>query len=122
MDILLSCYGIRNEHGEVVETLAISVDVTERLKEQKQLREAKKKLSQYSRQLEELVKQRSMEIDAILRYTPSIIYLKDKQLRYKLVNPGFEKLFQVSNEWIQGKQDAEVLPKEIAIQRDSHTI
>lgn len=116
MDILLSCYGIRNEHGEVVETLAISVDVTERLKEQKQLREAKKKLSQYSRQLEELVKQRSMEIDAILRYTPSIIYLKDKQLRYKLVNPGFEKLFQVSNEWIQGKQDEEVLPKEIAIQ------
>ncbi|WP_456324885.1 PAS domain-containing protein [Desulfonauticus submarinus] len=102
--------------------MAISVDVTERLKEQKQLREAKKKLSQYSRQLEELVKQRSMEIDAILRYTPSIIYLKDKQLRYKLVNPGFEKLFQVSNEWIQGKQDAEVLPKEIAIQRDSHTI
>ncbi len=116
MDILLSCYGIRNSQGEVVETLAISVDMTERLKEQRELKRAKKKLSNYSRELEKLVKQRSREIDAILRYTPSIIYLKNKKLCYRLINPGFEKFFHVSSEEVQGKGDEEILPQDIARQ------
>jgi len=116
MDILLSCYGVRDASGEVVETLAISVDMTERLREQQELKEAKKELSRYSRELERLVKQRSREIDAILRYTPSIIYLKNKDLKYRLVNPGFERLFGVSNQGVRGKKDHEVLPCEIARQ------
>ena len=108
MDILLSCYGIKDKNGEVVETLAISIDVTERLKEQRELKEAKKKLSAYSKQLEKLVKQRSREIAAILKYTPSLVYLKNNQLQYRLINPGFESLFKISNEEVVGKKATEI--------------
>ncbi len=76
MDILLSCYGIKDNKNKVIETLAISVDVTERLKEQRELRETKKKLSAYSKKLEKLVRQRTQEISSILKYSPSMIYLK----------------------------------------------
>ncbi len=103
MDILLSCYGIKDEYNEVVETLAISVDVTKRLKEQQELKETKKKLSAYSKKLEKLVKQRTQEISSILKYSPSMIYLKNKDMEFKLVNPGFENFFNVSNPQLVGK-------------------
>ncbi|WP_459891197.1 PAS domain S-box protein [Desulfothermus okinawensis] len=102
MDILLSCYGIKDNKNKVIETLAISVDVTERLKEQRELRETKKKLSAYSKKLEKLVRQRTQEISSILKYSPSMIYLKNSKLEFKLVNPGFERFFNTSNNQLVG--------------------
>ncbi len=113
MDIFLSCYGIKDENGEVVETLAISIDVTERLKEQRELKETKEKLSAYSKKLEKLVKQRSQEISSILKYSPSLIYLKNKKLEFKLVNPGFEHFFGISNEKIEGKNMSSIFNESI---------
>lgn len=108
IDIILSCYGIRNEEGEVVETLAISMDVTERLKEQKELQKAKKQLKEYSNYLEKLVKQRTREISAILQYTQSIVYLKNNNLEFRLVNPRFEEFFNVSSDQVIGKRNHEI--------------
>ncbi|MFO7751755.1 MAG: PAS domain S-box protein [Desulfobacteraceae bacterium] len=42
MEILLSCYGIRDENGEINRTLAISVDITDRVRQRKELERIKK--------------------------------------------------------------------------------
>jgi len=63
MDILLSCYGVRDEKGAVIRSLAVSVDVTEKNNAQKDLQIAKEKLSQYSLDLEQQVKKRTIQLE-----------------------------------------------------------
>ncbi|MCG8564933.1 MAG: ATP-binding protein, partial [Desulfobacterales bacterium] len=63
MDVLLSCYGVRNQRGEVIRSLAVSVDVTEKNKTQHALQLAKEKLARYSHNLEEQVKQRTVQLE-----------------------------------------------------------
>ncbi|MCP4671160.1 MAG: PAS domain-containing protein, partial [Desulfobacula sp.] len=62
IEILLSCYGVRNEKGEIERSLAVSVDVTEKNKTQMALQETKVKLSQYSMDLEKQVTKRTEEL------------------------------------------------------------
>ncbi len=63
MDILLSCYGVRDETGKIVRSLAVSVDVTEKNRDRKELQIAKEKLSQYSLDLEQQVKKRTTQLE-----------------------------------------------------------
>lgn len=63
MDILLSCFGVENEQGEIVRSLAVSVDVTEKNKTQTDLQIAKEKLSRYSQDLEKQVKKRTAQLE-----------------------------------------------------------
>jgi PAS domain S-box-containing protein len=122
MDILLSCHGIRDEQGKIERTLAISVDVTARNRAQEELKRAKEKLSQYSRDLEKLVNKRSREMSGILKYTPAVIYIKNRKGEYQLINDRFEKLFNVSKEDILGKSDGDRLPAAVASQLRSNDL
>ena len=63
MDILLSCYGVRDENDDIIRSLAVSVDVTEKNRSQKDLQIAKEKLSQYSHDLELQVKKRTIQLE-----------------------------------------------------------
>lgn len=63
MDILLSCYGVRDETGKVIRSLAVSVDVTEKNNAQKDLQIAKEKLSQHSQDLEQQVNKRTAQLE-----------------------------------------------------------
>lgn len=85
-------------------------------KSEEQLRSAKEELYRYSRDLERQVGERTREITGILRYTPSVVYIKDKDGRYTLVNSRYEELFGIRNEEVQGKTDHDIFPKEIADQ------
>jgi PAS domain S-box-containing protein len=85
-------------------------------KSEEQLRSAKEELHRYSRDLERQVGERTREITGILRNTPSVVYIKDKDGRYTLVNSRYEELFGIRNEEVQGKSDHDIFPKEIADQ------
>ncbi|MBU2452398.1 MAG: PAS domain S-box protein, partial [Proteobacteria bacterium] len=63
MDVMLSCYGVRDEHNAIIRSLAVSVDVTEKNRAQKDLQAAKEKLSQYSQDLEQQVKKRTAQLE-----------------------------------------------------------
>ena len=63
MDIMLSGYGVRDEKGDILRSLAVSVDVTEKNRTQKDLQIAKEKLSQYSHDLEQQVKKRTAQLE-----------------------------------------------------------
>ncbi len=114
IDILLSAIGERDETGEIFRTLAVLIDVTERNRAVEALRLAKEELSSYSKDLERQVSIRTREITNILKYTPDVVYVKDRDGRYILVNSRFEDLFGVSNEEVRGKTDYEIMAKEVA--------
>jgi PAS domain S-box-containing protein len=116
IDILLSAIADRDDRGNISRTLAVSIDVTERKRAEEALKHAKDELSRYSQDLERQVRNRTHEIHSILRYTPAVVYMKNKAGRYILVNSRFEELFEVKNETVKGKTDADVLSKEVAAQ------
>jgi PAS domain S-box-containing protein len=116
IDILLSAISDREVEGKPVRSLAVSIDVTERKRAEEALKRAEKELRRYSQDLERQVRKRTQEITSILEYTPAVVYIKDKEGHYNLVNSRFEELFAIQNEDVQGKTDYDIFPKEIADQ------
>lgn len=54
------------------------------------------------------------QLQAILDNSPAVIYVKDRQGRYQLVNRQFESLFGLSQSEVLGKTDQDLYPPEIA--------
>ncbi len=71
-------------------------DITERRKAEKRLRENEERLQ------------------AIIDNTTAVIYLKDIQGRYILINKQYEKLFHITRYEIIGKTDYDIFPEERA--------
>ncbi len=53
-------------------------------------------------------------LQSILDNSTAVIYIKDSQGRYILINHQYEILFNISKEWIVDKTDYDIFPKEIA--------
>jgi PAS domain S-box-containing protein len=116
IDVLLSAIADRDTQGNIVRSLAVSIDVTQRNRAEAALKQAKEELRLYSKDLERLVHKQTEEITNILTYTPAVVYIKDKAGRYTLVNTRYEELFEVYNTEIRGKTDYDILPKPVADQ------
>ena len=85
IEILLSCYGVRDDEGKVVRSLAVSVDVTEKNQVQHDLEKAREKLSRYSQDLELQVEQRTDELrktqDQLRRLSGGIMAAHENERR-----------------------------------------
>jgi PAS domain S-box-containing protein len=114
MDVLLSATAERDAEGNIRRSLAVLVDVTEQKRTERRLKKAQEKLRSYSKDLERQVWERTVEISNILKYTPSVVSLKDSEGRYLLANSRFEELFGVDAGSIRGKTDGEIFPPQIA--------
>ncbi|MGB3399802.1 MAG: PAS domain-containing protein [Candidatus Deferrimicrobiaceae bacterium] len=93
-----------------------SDDIVKRKEAEEALRGAKEELDRYSRDLERQVDEQTREIGSILRYTPAVVYIKDRDGRYTLVNSRYEELFGIRTEEIRGKTDHDIFPEEFANQ------
>jgi PAS domain S-box-containing protein len=51
---------------------------------------------------------------SILDRTTAVIFVKDHELNYEIVNRRHEELFHVTREYLAGKNDYDFLPKEVA--------
>ncbi|MFH1984019.1 MAG: PAS domain-containing protein [Pseudomonadota bacterium] len=116
IDVLLSAIAEFDADGRIRRTLAVSIDVTERIKAEIALRQAKETLDRYSQNLERQVRKRTREISNILKYTPDMVYMKDLEGRYVLINTRLETLLGMSNEAVRGKTDKDILPDSVARQ------
>jgi PAS domain S-box-containing protein len=116
IDVLLSAITDRDEQRRTFRSLAVSIDVTERNKAERALKEAKEALSRYSKDLESQVRKRTREISGILQYTPAAVYIKDAAGKYTMVNSRFEELFGIRSSDVRGKTDREFLASDIADQ------
>ncbi|MBD1922960.1 PAS domain S-box protein [Microcoleus sp. FACHB-831] len=63
---------------------------------------------------EEALKESEARLLAILDNSPTVIYLKDTQGRFILINRQFEMLFHVDREQVKGKNDYDLFPEEMA--------
>jgi PAS domain S-box-containing protein len=116
IDVLLSAITDRAVAGKPIRSLAVSIDVTERKRAEEALQAAQQELRRYSQDLERQVRKRTEEVTSILKYTPAVVSIKDKEGRYNLVNSRFEELFALRNEEVQGKTDHEIFPGDVADQ------
>jgi PAS domain S-box-containing protein len=114
MDISISL--LKDDQGLTIGSVCVARDLSERKKAEMELKRAQKELSRYSKDLERQVKRRTREITGILRYTPAVVYIKDRDGAYRLVNSRFEELFRIKNEDIRGKSDYDIFPQEVADQ------
>lgn len=91
-----------------------SDDIVRRKAAEEALQEAQKQLTLHSGELERKVKERTRRFTSILRHTPAVVYVKDREGRYAYVNPRFTELFGVRNAQVHGKTDFDVFPYEFA--------
>ncbi len=91
-----------------------SDDIVRRKAAEEALREAQEQLTRHSGELERQVKERTRRFTSILRHTPAVVCVKDREGRYIYVNPRFTELFGVRNAEVRGKTDFDVFPHEFA--------
>lgn len=114
MDISISL--LKDELGGTIGSVCVARDLSERKRAEAELKRAKDELSLYSKDLERQVAERTREITGILKYTPAIVFIKDKDGCYRLINSRCEEIFGIKNEQIRGKSDFEIFPREVAEQ------
>lgn len=112
MDISISL--LKDEMGRTIGSVCVARDLSERKRSELALKAARDELSRYSKNLERQVRERTREITGILKYTPSVVYIKDKDGRYSLVNSRFEELFGIGGDEVCGKTDHDLFSAEIA--------
>jgi two-component system, cell cycle sensor histidine kinase and response regulator CckA len=73
---------------------------------------------------EAALRESEQRLEAIINNSAAVIYLKDTQGRYLLVNSQYEKLFHVTNEQVQGKTDDEIFSQPVAevLWENDHTV
>ncbi|WP_190439756.1 PAS domain S-box protein [Trichocoleus sp. FACHB-90] len=86
-----------NSSGVVIGSIGLLIDISARVQAEEALRESQQRLQ------------------AILDNSPAVIYLKDHEGRYLLVNRQWVSLFHVSLEEAKGKTDWDLFPYELAI-------
>jgi len=91
-----------------------SDDILRRKAAEEALREAQEQLTRHSEGLERQVKERTRRFTSILRHTPAVVCVKDREGRYVYVNPRFTELFGVRNADIGGKTDFDLFPRDFA--------
>lgn len=92
-DALLSLSLLRSPNQTPIGMIGYSIDITE------------------SKRAETALRQSQQQFEDIINNSTAIIFLKDLQGRYILVNRGFTVLFNLSQEQIQGKTDYELFPQ-----------
>ena len=94
---------MRGEDGELIGFIGISTDITDR-----------KAVEMMKDELEKALRRSEERLQAILDYTPSIIFVKDLDGRYLVVNNSFERLLGPSQAQAVGNTDFDLFPESIA--------
>jgi PAS domain S-box-containing protein len=96
LTVSLNATAILNSEGYLVRSRSAFVDVTERVLTEHALADSEARLQ------------------AILDFSPAVMFLKDLQGRYLLANREFQRAFGLKAHEVTGRTDAELFPREIA--------
>jgi two-component system sensor kinase FixL len=135
LHIQFSAAPLRDAGGAIIGAAATGVDITARKQAEQQVNELNQELERRvqartaeieeaieARDREGVERQRAMELLArseqllsdIVNHSTAVIFLKDLDGRYLLINAHYERLFGVNRaEWV-GRTDHEIFPSEVA--------
>jgi PAS domain S-box-containing protein len=77
------------------------------------IRELEDRVAAQQREIE-FLSRREHQLAAIIHSTPAVIYMKDVDGRYRLVNKRFSELFHISIPETVGRTDSEIFPADMA--------
>ena len=69
---------------------------------------------QIRRKSESALRDSEERLRSILDHATTVVYMKDIDLHYVLVNRQFERVFNVTNEQVRGKTYPQIFPKDLA--------
>ena len=81
---------------------------------EEELNKTERRLRSERKLAKHAVKESELRLQAILDGSSAVIYVKDLQGRYLLINRQFESLFNLDREAVKGRTDYDIFPKEIA--------
>ncbi|MFB2967680.1 PAS domain S-box protein [Aerosakkonema sp. BLCC-F183] len=96
VDISLWTAPFFDSNGVVAGSIGLFIDISDKVRAEQALRESQKQLM------------------GIIDNSPAVIFVKDTESRYTLINRRFETLFHVDREGIKGKTCYDIYPREIA--------
>ncbi|MCE9605491.1 MAG: PAS domain S-box protein [Planctomycetia bacterium] len=87
---------VHDANGTPIGQIGITLDITER------------------KAAEDRLRTREAQLGGILDNTTAVVYLKDSEGRFQLINHRFESIFQALGQSFIGKNDTEVFPEPLA--------
>ncbi len=112
----IELYSSRIAYEGAPATQTLFMDITARKQAEAQREEALHALAEQTRALRESQSQ----LEAILTHAPAIIYIKDAQGRFLLVNQAFEAAFGVPRAEIVGRPASDLIPVEVAAAHEAN--
>jgi PAS domain S-box-containing protein len=117
--LLFSRVPLRDAAGAISGVLGTFADVTKTRRTTEELRQARQELQlRVAERTDELAHRNLVEeqrrVQSILDNTTAVVYVKNSEGRYILVNSQFTRIFHLSPEDILGKTDAEIFPADMA--------
>lgn len=127
--------GLKDAQGRVQAVLSISRDITDRKRGEDALRQARDELeirvhertAELSRanadlqrevterqRAEAYVRESEERLQSILDNATAVVYLKDPEGKYLLINRHYEEVFHISRSDLVGKTDYEIFPRNVA--------
>ncbi len=96
--VLLSITALHESEHKIAGYLAIGADITER------------------KRVEETLHESQARFTAFMNNSPAVAFMKDEEGRFVYINQSFERLFNMHEEEIIGKTDAELWSEDVARQ------
>ena len=69
---------------------------------------------------EDALRTSEQRLQAVIDNTTAVVFIKDLELRYVLVNREYERLFHIQRDRVQGKTDFEIHPRDAAATFQTH--
>ncbi len=126
---------LRDPYGAIIGAVAAAIDVTPSKRAEAQVRELNQELehrvTMRTAELEQAIREREREsaerlhalelvargerlLSDVVNNSTAVIYLKDLDGRYLMINQHFERLFRVSSAEQTGRTDYDIFPIEVA--------
>ena len=110
----------RDADGNALGLVGLAWDITERKLSEEVLRRSRDELEKTVRERTVELRQSEQRLQAILDNSNAIIYLRDLEGKYIMVNRQFEKIFNVTGAEMEHKTSYDIFPPEIAVTYEDH--
>lgn len=114
---LLRTFPLRNEVGQVHALCSVWTDITEQKRAEERARVCEEECENGKRESERLsarLRETGERLQAIVDNMPAIVYVKDREGRYLLVNREIERIWGRTRDEILGRTDRDLVPVELA--------